>query len=54
LPSFYDSSLVFQNNYWEHIFYPVGYNFGDDLKACVAQGDGAEFVEGVGSFFFGD
>jgi hypothetical protein len=53
LPSFYETSLIFRDNSWEQILESVSYNFGDDLVACVAQGDGWNLLKLLAPFSLG-
>ena len=54
MPAFDEASLVFWDDKREDCFDSVGYNFGEDFVACVAEGDWPEEVEVDCSFLFRD
>ena len=54
LPSFYEPSLVLRDDSGEDFFESIGNDFGYNLVAEIAKGDGPESGEGSGPLFFLD
>jgi len=54
MSSFDESPFIFRDDFGEHFFEAVCYDFGDDLISGIAERDRSKAGEELGSFLFGD
>ena len=53
-PFCHKAPLIWENDPWEQVFYPVCYNFCENLVGDITERDGMESVKGVFILYFRD